>query len=116
MICQTSGDPDLAEKLKALAHPARLKILRALAGHEKSCCRDLVCTLDLAQSTVSQHLKILAEAGLIENGARGLRAAYRVRWQAIEDLKGQLGGLFDCLSADNPAPAPEAGEASNLTL
>lgn len=60
--------PDAAavRTLAALAHPARLAILRQLSFRDACCCKDIVSCLDLAQSTVSQHLKILVEAGLVD--------------------------------------------------
>lgn len=52
--------------LSALAHPARLAILRQLSCRDACCCKDIVSRLSLAQSTVSQHLKVLVEAGLVD--------------------------------------------------
>ena len=56
---------ELARLAKAIGHPARVQILRFLAGRTACMCGDIVDELPLAQSTVSQHLKILKEAGLI---------------------------------------------------
>jgi len=71
-------DVVLAARLKALAHPARLAIVRALAGVGGSgcSCGDIVRDLPLAQSTVSQHLKILREAGIIRGEISGPRSCY----------------------------------------
>lgn len=68
----------LATRLKALAHPARLAIVRALAGVDgNGCsCGEIVRDLPLAQSTVSQHLKILREAGIIRGEISGPRSCY----------------------------------------
>jgi len=68
----------LAARLKALAHPARLAIVRALAGVGGSgcSCGEIVRDLPLAQSTVSQHLKILREAGIIRGTISGPRSCY----------------------------------------
>jgi DNA-binding transcriptional ArsR family regulator len=63
-----SDDVLLAQRLKALAHPARLTIVRALMGARRCSCGDIVRNLPLAQSTVSQHLKVLREAGLVTQG------------------------------------------------
>ena len=59
-------DTSIAARLAALAHPARLAIVRRLASSDACCCKDVVHHLDLAQSTVSQHLKELKKAGLIQ--------------------------------------------------
>ncbi len=71
-------DQVLARRIKALAHPARLRIVRALmqVGGDGCCCRDIVSSLPLAQSTVSQHLKVLRQAGLIHGEISGPRSCY----------------------------------------
>ncbi|WP_417684144.1 ArsR/SmtB family transcription factor [Roseibium sp.] len=61
----------LAKIYRALGHPARLTILKALAEKPDACCGDIVETLPLAQSTVSQHLQVLKEAGLLTCCTRG---------------------------------------------
>ncbi len=68
----------LAARIKALAHPARLAIVRALqrVGGGGCCCGDIVRDLPLAQSTVSQHLKVLREAGIIRGEIEGPRSCY----------------------------------------
>lgn len=71
-------DKDLiiAEWCKAIAHPARIAILRTLASRGQCICGDLVLDLPLAQSTVSQHLKALKEAKLIKGEIDGPRSKY----------------------------------------
>ncbi len=73
-----TDDQVLARRIKALAHPARLGIVRALmkVGGNGCCCGDIVRGLPLAQSTVSQHLKVLREAGLIRGEISGPRSCY----------------------------------------
>ena len=66
----------LALQLRALGHPARLAIVRALAEREKCVCGEIVKHLPLAQSTVSQHLKVLKDAGLITGTIEGPRSCY----------------------------------------
>ncbi len=68
----------LAARIKALAHPARLAIVRALrrVGGNGCYCTDIVRGLPLAQSTVSQHLKILRQAGIIRGEISGPRRCY----------------------------------------
>jgi ArsR family transcriptional regulator len=87
-------DEALAEGLKALAHPVRLAILRALA--ERSCCCADVCDrLPLAQSTISQHLKVLRDAGLVRVRRQGVRSSYAVNPLAVAKLR----ATFDALAA-----------------
>jgi DNA-binding transcriptional ArsR family regulator len=59
------ADEELAQMLKALAHPARVQIVRILTRRDSCICGEIVDVLPLAQSTVSQHLKVLKEAGII---------------------------------------------------
>lgn len=80
-------DARLAQQLAALAHPARLRIMRALACRRQSCCKDVVAELPLAQSTVSQHLKVLARAGLVIVDRRRPHSHYRVDEHALKALR-----------------------------
>lgn len=80
---------------KALAHPARIAILRFLARQQSCVCGDIVDKLPLSQSTVSQHLKELKEAGLIKGEIDGVKVCYCIdakEWKAAQDC---LNGLFD---------------------
>ncbi len=90
-------DQLLARRIKALAHPARLGIVRALlkVGGDGCCCSDFVRNLPLAQSTVSQHLKVLREAGLIRGEISGPRSCYCLDREALTSVAAamaQLGG------------------------
>jgi len=69
---------------KALAHPARIAILKTLAARRECICGDLVMDLPLAQSTVSQHLKALKEAQLIQGEVDGPRSKYCVNQKNFE--------------------------------
>ena len=77
------ADEQLAAQLKALAHPARLQILELLADRGECVCGEIVSMLPLTQSTVSQHLKILKEAGLLIGKIDGTRSCYCVGSEAI---------------------------------
>lgn len=87
-------DVALAARLKALAHPARLAILRTLAERQTCICGDLVEVLPLAQATVSQHLKALKEAGLIRGEVDGPRSGYCLDTDALRHVHEVLGTLF----------------------
>lgn len=73
-------DEELAAALRALGHPVRLSILRFLVarGASNCCCTDVTESLPLAQSTVSQHIKVLLDAGLIQRQSQGTRNCYCV--------------------------------------
>ena len=96
-----------AERLRALAHPTRLAILRALARHGTCLCGQLVELTPLAQSTVSQHLKVLKDAGLVHGRIDGPRSCYGLDADAIADLAADLAGLFTTLGG-GPASRPSA--------
>ncbi|MBL4787377.1 MAG: winged helix-turn-helix transcriptional regulator [Cohaesibacteraceae bacterium] len=68
----------LARSLKALGHPVRLAILCEMASCGNACCGDIVGRLPLAQSTISQHLKVLKKAGLVEWRADGNHSRYQI--------------------------------------
>jgi ArsR family transcriptional regulator, arsenate/arsenite/antimonite-responsive transcriptional repressor len=90
-----TADPDeeLARYAKALGHPARVKILRFLMERDECMAGAIVGELPLAQSTVSQHLKVLREAGLIHGEVDGTRICYCADPARIERLEGLLSGL-----------------------
>jgi ArsR family transcriptional regulator len=81
----------LADKFKALADPARVAIVNRLAAADEVCVCDLNAALELSQPTVSHHLRVLREAGLVESSRRGTWAFYRLVPEAIEQLRGTLG-------------------------
>ncbi|HEY0919340.1 ArsR/SmtB family transcription factor [Devosia sp.] len=97
----TMQDEEIASALRALGHPVRLSILRILATQLPGdcCCTDVTQCLPLAQSTVSQHIKVLLEAGLVERHARGTRNCYTVRHDRLEALGDAVGGLITGLAA-----------------
>lgn len=85
----------LAKYAKALAHPARVAILNLLAKKQACVCGDIVDELPLSQSTVSQHLKELKEAGLIKGDIEGVKVCYCIdekEWKAAQVL---LSKFFD---------------------
>ena len=87
-LTQTPEDnAQLAALAWALAHPARVQLLRVLLARGGCVCGELVDVMDLAQSTVSQHLKILREAGLIRGEVDGPRVCYCANPARLQDLK-----------------------------
>lgn len=88
-----AGQLELARLAKALGHPARVRILQLLLSRDACYCGQIVDELPLAQATVSQHLKVLKEAGLIVGEIEGLRTCYcasRSRLAELHELVGDL--------------------------
>lgn len=77
-----------AAMCKALGHPTRLQIVRLLMGVETCVCGDIVQKLPLAQSTVSQHLKILKDAGIVRGEIDGPRTCYVLDHEALAEFHG----------------------------
>jgi ArsR family transcriptional regulator len=97
---QPMRDDDFANVMRALGHPVRLSILRILAEQRQGdcCCTDVTQCLPLAQSTVSQHIKVLLDAGLVERSSRGTRNCYSLRHDRLAALGDAFDGLFNGLS------------------
>jgi ArsR family transcriptional regulator len=102
-------DDDIANIMRALGHPVRLNILRILATQSQGncCCGDVTESLPLAQSTVSQHIKVLLDAGLIERKPHGTRNRYTIRHDRLAELGSAFGGLIDGLSYSAPQKEAE---------
>ena len=81
------ADEELAKLAKALGHPARVRILRMLSKKEARVCSQIVDELPLAQSTVSEHLRILKDAGLVRSSQDGPRIGYCIRNETLRKLK-----------------------------
>lgn len=77
----------------AIAHPARVRILRLLSSRQACICGEIVDELPLAQSTVSQHLKILKEAGLVEGEVDGPKVCYCINKERLSELKALVNEL-----------------------
>ncbi len=90
-----SIDQKLAAWAKALAHPARIAILRTLAEKQSCICGEIVDVLPLSQSTVSQHLKALKEADLVSGEVEGVRSCYCVNLESLKELRSALGTFLD---------------------
>ncbi len=82
-----ASDLELAALAKALGHPARVQIVRFLLARDSCMCGDIVEHLPLAQSTVSQHLKILKGAGLIRGTIDGPRVCYCIEPRVLQRFK-----------------------------
>jgi ArsR family transcriptional regulator len=87
----------LATACKALSHPARLAILQTLAQRGVCICGEIVDVLPQSQATVSQHLKVLRQAGLIRGEIDGPRSCYCIDETSMRALREQLEHLFSSL-------------------
>jgi ArsR family transcriptional regulator, arsenate/arsenite/antimonite-responsive transcriptional repressor len=81
---------ELAARFKALADPTRVAIVNSLSAAGEVCVCNLTATFELSQPTISHHLKILREAGLVESTRRGTWAYYRLVPETIEALRETL--------------------------
>jgi ArsR family transcriptional regulator len=83
----------VAPLLKALADPVRLRLLSLVASREggEACICDLNAAFDLSQPTISHHMKVLHEAGLVDRDKRGVWVYYRIRPEALASLAALIG-------------------------
>ena len=88
-----AGDRELATLAKAIAHPARVAIVRLLAGSGECLCGGIADRIPLAQSTVSQHLKVLKDAGLVKGELDPPRVCYCIDPNTLARLKTLVTGL-----------------------
>lgn len=93
----------LAAFAKALSHPARLAILDELSLRDTCVCGELVDELPLAQATVSRHLKVLCEAGLIKGEVDGPHSCYCIDRAAVAALREEMDAFFAEILAGPPA-------------
>jgi ArsR family transcriptional regulator, arsenate/arsenite/antimonite-responsive transcriptional repressor len=91
-ISQDAADR-IAPLLKALADPVRLRLMSLVASHEggEACICDLNPAFELSQPTISHHLKVLHEAGLLDRDKRGVWVFYRARTDALANLGALIG-------------------------
>jgi ArsR family transcriptional regulator len=91
----------LAQMLKALGNPVRFRIMQFLSENPVCITGDIVDFTDLAQSTVSQHLKVLREAGLIRGEIEGPATCYCIDADGVKFLKRQIGNWLPNCCAEN---------------
>ena len=95
-----------SEVFRALAHPARVKVVRELSGGDEKCVCELVEACGLGWSTVSRHLAVLREAGVIADEKRGLQVFYRLTLKCVSRF-------IDCL--DHPGRYPDLQKTACCT-
>ena len=108
LVNDTGRSDRIADVLKALAHPTRLKLVDELAAHEEACVCDLTEAVGSDMSTVSRHLSQLKNAGIVEDEKRGTTVYYRLRVKCIVNF-------FGCVE-DAPGIAQVAQEAGALLI
>ena len=83
----------VAPLMKALADPVRLRLMSLVASHEggEACMCDLTDAFELSQPTITHHMKVLHEAGLVDRDKRGVWVYYRARTQALASLAALIG-------------------------
>ncbi|QZZ37469.1 metalloregulator ArsR/SmtB family transcription factor [Nitratireductor kimnyeongensis] len=102
----------MTKGLSALSHPARIEILKHLSGYDACCCKDVVKHLHLAQSTVSQHLKVLVDAGLVQVRPERQSSRYEVDTEALQSLTEALARLtLTCINAKKSRNSNHEAEA-----
>jgi predicted transcriptional regulator len=97
----TEQQNKLAMMLKAMAHPARIAILQQIINTNACICGDLVDELGLAQATISQHLKELKTAGLIQGTIEGVSICYCIEPKAWKLLSEQLSDFLNLYKGTN---------------
>ena len=97
----TKSQTELADITKALGHPARIAILQFLIKSKSCICSDIVDELPLSQSTVSQHLKELKNAGLIKGNIDGPSVCYCINEKAWAKAKIVINNLFSSFEGQN---------------
>ena len=93
---------ELADFANAISHPARVSILKEIAKREICICGEIVEVLPLAQSTVSQHLKELLKAELIDGTVEGVTSCYCINWKTFERFEKTFNEFFSKTNEKNP--------------
>lgn len=113
MIKNSLSENLIASQMAALSNPVRLRILRWLAQHEQCQCKDVVDAFPLAQSTVSQHLKVLTEAGLVSVELKLPKSHYRIDRGALAALRQSLDGFVEACCEDGSCKSTEIKSGNN---
>jgi len=96
-------DRELAAIARALSHPARIRIVRLLAAQTECRGSEVFAELPLAQSTVSEHLRVLREAGLISSHPVGTAMVYCLNREPLERLVGTIAAMVETVPHCRPA-------------
>jgi DNA-binding transcriptional ArsR family regulator len=106
--CRPAESDLIAARFAALSHPARIAILRYLAEAQCCCCKDVVGRVNLAQSTVSQHLRVLVEAGLVRFTPDRQRSLYALDRDDLAGFSASFATLVEDCCSGGHIPDKEA--------
>jgi ArsR family transcriptional regulator, arsenate/arsenite/antimonite-responsive transcriptional repressor len=104
----TMDDQEVAAVARALSHPARIRILRLLAAQDECRGSEVFAEIPLAQSTISEHLRILKEADLVDSHSVGTGMVYCLKRGPLDDLLIRIGEIVE----DVPECSTDEGKAS----
>jgi DNA-binding transcriptional ArsR family regulator len=110
---EAERDRAVARKLAALAHPVRLRLLRDLGAADSCCVKDMVGRIGLAQSTVSQHLKVLVDADLVNFRTDRQSSRYTVNSDVLRELSAIIGTTLDRCCAGARCSAAGGGDLTD---
>lgn len=85
---------EIAHVAKVFSHPARVAILKYISEQESCICNDLVDEIGLSQATISQHLTVIADAGLLEGTFKGKAKCYCINLETFENFRVLLNSFF----------------------
>jgi len=92
--CGCESTEKMAEALKALGHPVRLKIVRELKSLESCCCADMCECFSQSQSTISQHLSVLKDAGIVNFEKNGNKSCFTLNHDALKEIQSAMSALY----------------------
>lgn len=92
--CDCKETEKMAEALKALGHPVRLKIVQELKALDSCCCADMCDCFSQSQSTISQHLSVLKEAGIVNFAKDGNKSCFTLNHDTLKEIQSAMSALY----------------------
>lgn len=93
--CGCKATDKMAEALKALGHPVRLRIVQELKSLESCCCADMCECFSQSQSTISQHLSVLKDAGIVNFERNGNKSCFTLNHDALKEIQSAMSALYN---------------------
>lgn len=93
--CGCEATEKMAEALKALGHPVRLRIVQELKSLDSCCCADMCECFSQSQSTISQHLSVLKDAGIVNFEKNGNKSCFTLNHDALKEIQSAMGALYN---------------------
>ena len=97
--CMCASDDKIADALKALGHPVRLRIVQELKSLESCCCADMCECFPQSQSTISQHLSVLKEAGIVSFEKHGNKSCFSLNHDVLAEIQTAMNVIFNIKSS-----------------